>query len=31
MEFVMVLPVYLATLGGIIWMGEKSLDAISLR
>ena len=31
MEFVIVLPVYMAALGGIIWVGEKSLDTISLR
>ena len=30
MEFVIVLPLYMATLGGVIWVGEKSLDAISL-
>ena len=31
MEFVLVLPVYMATLGGILWLGMKSLDAINLR
>ncbi|MBO5724411.1 MAG: pilus assembly protein [Lentisphaeria bacterium] len=31
MEFVLVLPVYLAVLGGILWMGFRSLDAIGLR
>ena len=31
MEFVMVLPVYMAALGGIVWVGEKSLDTINLR
>ena len=31
MEFVLVLPVYMATIGGILWLGMKSLDAINLR
>lgn len=31
MEFVIVLPLYMAALGGVIWLGEKSLDAINLR
>ena len=30
MEFVMVLPVYMAALGGIVWVGEKSLDTIGV-
>ena len=31
MEFVLVLPVYMAAIGGIMWLGMKSLDAINLR
>ena len=31
MEFVLVLPIYMATIGGILWLGMKSLDAINLR
>lgn len=31
MEFVLVLPVYIAVMGGILWIGMKSLDAINLR
>ena len=31
MEFVMVLPVYIAVMGGTLWMGLKSLDATMLR
>ena len=31
MEFVMVLPVYVAVMGGILWIGMRSLDAINLR
>ena len=31
MEFVLVLPLYMATLGGILWLGMKSLDATNLR
>ena len=31
MEFVIVLPLYMAALGGVLWVGEKSLDAINLR
>lgn len=31
MEFVLVLPLYMATLGGILWLGLKSLDATNLR
>lgn len=31
MEFVLVLPVYMAVIGGILWLGMKSLDAINLR
>ena len=31
MEFVLVLPVYMAAIGGILWVGMKSLDAINLR
>jgi len=31
MEFVLVLPVYIAVMGGVLWIGMKSLDAINLR
>ena len=31
MEFVLVLPVYIAVMGGTLWIGMKSLDAINLR
>lgn len=31
MEFVLVLPVYIAVMGGILWLGMRSLDAINLR
>ena len=31
MEFVLVLPVYMAVIGGILWLGLKSLDAVNLR
>lgn len=31
MEFVLVLPLYMAALGGVLWLGEKSLDTINLR
>ena len=31
MEFVLVLPVYMAAIGGILWLGMKSLDATNLR
>ena len=31
MEFVLVLPVYIAVLGGTLWLGQRSLDAINLR
>ena len=31
MEFVLVLPVYIAVMGGVLWIGMKSLDAITLR
>ena len=31
MEFVLVLPIYMATIGGILWLGMKSLDAVNLR
>jgi len=31
MEFVMVMPLYITTLGGIFWIGYKSLDADNLR
>ena len=31
MEFVLVLPIYMAAIGGILWLGMKSLDAVNLR
>lgn len=31
MEFVLVLPVYIAVMGGILWIGMRSLDAVNLR
>lgn len=31
MEFILVLPLYAAALGGILWLGTRSLDAIGLR
>ena len=31
MEFVLVLPVYIVVMGGVLWIGMKSLDAINLR
>ena len=31
MEFVLVLPVYVAVIGGALWIGQSSLDAINLR
>lgn len=31
MEFVLVLPVYMAVIGGVLWLGLKSLDATNLR
>lgn len=31
MEFVLVLPVYIAVMGGVLWVGMRSLDAINLR
>ena len=31
MEFVLVLPVYIAVMGGALWLGLRSLDAINLR
>ena len=31
MEFVLVLPIYIAVMGGILWLGLRSLDAINLR
>lgn len=31
MEFVLVLPVYMVALGGILWIGMRSLDATGLR
>ena len=31
MEFVLVLPVYIAVMGGILWLGMRSLDAVNLR
>ncbi len=31
MEFVLVLPVYVAVMGGALWIGQRSLDAINLR
>ena len=31
MEFVLVLPVYIAVMGGTLWLGLRSLDAINLR
>ena len=31
MEFVLVLPIYIAVMGGTLWLGLRSLDAINLR
>jgi hypothetical protein len=31
MEFVLVLPIYMVVIGGILWMGFRSLDATGLR
>ena len=31
MEFVLVLPIYIAVMGGILWLGMRSIDAINLR
>lgn len=31
MEFVLVLPIYIAVMGGTLWLGMRSLDAINLR
>ena len=31
MEFVLVLPIYVAVMGGVLWLGLRSLDAINLR
>ena len=31
MEFVLVLPVYIAVMGGTLWLGMRSLDAVNLR
>lgn len=31
MEFVLVLPIYVAVVGGVLWLGMRSLDAINLR
>lgn len=31
MEFVLVLPIYIMVLGGILWIGMRSLDATGLR
>ena len=30
MEFVMILPVYIAVMGGVLWMGIRSLEVINL-
>ncbi|MCI5778563.1 MAG: pilus assembly protein [Lentisphaeria bacterium] len=31
MEFVLVLPIYVAVIGGALWLGMRSLDAVNLR
>jgi len=31
MEFILVLPVYVAVMGGVLWLGLRSLDAVNLR
>ena len=31
MEFVLVLPIYITVMGGVLWLGMRSLDAVNLR